>query len=81
VSPILAIPKHRFIDARKLRHICFCRPYAGATASTGSHLAPRVQNRKRHAIADAARFAPPWKWAESNGHVIGLVISFAVTML
>jgi hypothetical protein len=40
-----------------------------------------LNNRKRHAISDAARFALPWKGAERNGYVIGFVISFPTPML
>jgi hypothetical protein len=50
---------------------CHC-----ATASTGSHLA-LFKNRNRRANADATRLVLPWKQAESNGRVIGFVISSA----
>jgi len=41
---------------------------------------PRFKDQNSHAFADAARFALPWKRAESNGPVIGFVISFSALM-
>jgi hypothetical protein len=58
---------------RKLRGISFV---ALVPQVRPDHILAPVQNRKRHAIADSARFALPWKPAEINGHVIGFVISF-----
>jgi hypothetical protein len=39
-----------------------------------------VKDRNRHAITDATRFALAWKQAESNGRVIGFVISLPALM-
>jgi hypothetical protein len=44
------------------------------------HIWPGSRAGGRHAIANAARFALPWKRVESNGHVIGFVISFLAPM-
>ena len=45
------------------------------------HIRPPVQEPERHAIVNAARSGLPWKRAESNGHVIGFVISCLLLML
>jgi hypothetical protein len=51
----------------------FCRPFA--TDSTGPNLAS-VQEPGRRAIADAARFALPWR---RDGHVISFRASNEVS--